>query len=349
MMGKPRKCLLGTLVYIFALLLLLFMVVFVIIPIVFKYSIEIQRSIIFPTWATDGDTDFSDTKSFGLKGVRNFYVTVDHKDNVTLGAWQILPNTVLSNAVDDQYYNYEEILANKNYNIIIYLHGNGGLRSSSLELYTVLRQYFQIIAIDYRGYGDSTNKEITEANIVRDIVNFYKWIQAKTKARIFVWGHSLGTGVSTHTISNLKAENVIPSGLVLETPFSTITDVMERHFFVKLISWLPWYRTTMLNPIIYNDFGFESTKYILDVDCPIMILHAKDDEIVPYDLATKLYNTAIKNRNFTTQGNITYHLFEAKGLGHMLIYLEPTLPKVIRRFVEVCIDFENKTHNTTAA
>jgi fermentation-respiration switch protein FrsA (DUF1100 family) len=45
----------------------------------------------------------------------------------------------------------------------------------------------------------------------------------------------------------------------------------------------------MLDPIVYNGFGFESTKYIVDVDCPIMILHAKDDTIVPYDLATKVF------------------------------------------------------------
>jgi abhydrolase domain-containing protein 12 len=169
-----------------------------------------------------------------MQGVRNFYVTVDKNDNVTLGVWQILPSKLLSNVVENQYYDYEGILANENYNILLYLHGNGGIRAVRLELYHILRKYFHVMAIDYRGYADSTKAELTEDNIVKDMVNFYKWIRGKTKARIFFWGHSLGTGVSTHTISNIKAENIVPSGLVLETPFSTVPDVMERHYVLRV-------------------------------------------------------------------------------------------------------------------
>lgn len=179
-------------------------------------------------------------------------MTVDDKENITLGAWQILPTKLLSNVVDNHHYNYEEILKNTNYSILLYLHGNGGIRSVPLDLYSILRKFFQVIAIDYRGetqsgtipnfrnflgYGDSTKAELTEDNIVRDIVNFYIWLRGKTQARIFFWGHSLGTGVSTHTISNLKVQNHVPSGLVLETPFSSVPDVMEDHFFVKVLLW----------------------------------------------------------------------------------------------------------------
>ncbi|RZC39307.1 monoacylglycerol lipase ABHD12-like [Asbolus verrucosus] len=234
-----------------------------------------------------GSENYSDIKSYGLRGVRNFYVTVDEKENVTLGVWQILPSQLLNDLVNNEYYNYEGLLANGNHNILLYLHGNGGIRSVPLELYAILRNHFHIIAPDYRGYADSTKAELTEDYIVNDIVNLYKWLRGKTTARIFFWGHSLGTGVSTHTVSNLKAQNFVPSGLVLETPFSSVPDVMEHHYFLKLLSWLPWYRATMLDPIVHNGFGFESTKYIVDVDCPIMILHAKDDSIVPYELATK--------------------------------------------------------------
>lgn len=50
----------------------------------------------------------------------------------------------------------------------------------------------------------------------------------------------------------------------------------------------------MIDPIIKNDFNFESKKYILDVDCPIMMLHAKDDTIIPFrfatEVSTKLYS-----------------------------------------------------------
>jgi hypothetical protein len=86
-----------------------------------------------------------------MQGVRNFYVTVDKNDNVTLGVWQILPSKLLSNVVENKYYDYEGILANENYNILLYLHGNGGIRAVRLELYDILRKYFHVMAIDYRG------------------------------------------------------------------------------------------------------------------------------------------------------------------------------------------------------
>lgn len=52
--------------------------------------------------------------------------------------------------------------------------------------------------------------------------------------------------------------------------------------------YLPWGETTFIQPIIDNDLNFNSSKYILDVDCPIMILHARDDDIIPYEFATKV-------------------------------------------------------------
>lgn len=53
---------------------------------------------------------------------------------------------------------------------------------------------------------------------------------------------------------------------------------------------MPWFRVTIIDPIIENDFNFESKKYILDVDCPIMMLHAKDDTVIPFRFATEVSN-----------------------------------------------------------
>ncbi|KAJ8965345.1 hypothetical protein NQ317_018798 [Molorchus minor] len=63
-----------------------------------------------------------------------------------------------------------------------------------------------------------------------------------------------------------------------------------------------------------------------------MILHAKDDDIIPYNFATELYNIALSNRNTTYQGNVTYHLFESMGYGHMFLYKAPELPRLVGDF-----------------
>lgn len=97
--------------------------------------------------------NYSDPDSLGIKGVRNMYVDILYpdSDNVTIGVWQILPLEIVSDIVRNDEYNFEGILTNENYYILLYLHGNGSDRSQSIELYEILRKFFHIFAIDYRG------------------------------------------------------------------------------------------------------------------------------------------------------------------------------------------------------
>lgn len=79
-------------------------------------------------------------------------MTVDEKQNVTLGAWHIIPKQFVNSVVvNDKYYQYDNILSNQKYDILLYLHGNGAVRYLATELYELLRGYFQIISVDYRG------------------------------------------------------------------------------------------------------------------------------------------------------------------------------------------------------
>lgn len=45
---------------------------------------------------------------------------------------------------------------------------------------------------------------------------------------------------------------------------------------------------TILDPLEENGFYFDTSKHILNVDCPIMMLHADDDTIVPCFLGKKV-------------------------------------------------------------
>ncbi|XP_018561600.1 monoacylglycerol lipase ABHD12-like [Anoplophora glabripennis] len=338
------KCFLGTVLYIFILLLLLFLIIFVVVPVVFKYSTGIQQNLIFPTWIIQAE-NYTNVEAFGIKGVKNFYLNLENEDNVTLGIWHILPFEILSDVIDNNDYNYDGILENANYNILLYLHGNGGDRTSSLELYEILRRYFQIFAVDYRGYADSSKAKMGESGIVADIVQLYKWLRTKSKSKIFFWGHSLGTGVASHAIANLKRDNISSHGVVLEAPFTSVTDVMKTHPVVKVFSFLPWFSITIIDPIIGNDLNFNVKAYILDVDCPVMILHAKDDDIISYNFATEVYNTAVNSRNYTYQGNVTYHLFDVLNYGHMYLYKAPELSSYVGDFIAECDNFERQIHN----
>ncbi len=75
-----------------------------------------------------------------------------------------------------------------------------------------------IIALDYRGYGDSIG--IPSVNgIVHDVLHVFKTIrQVCPENPITIWGHSMGTGVALWTVKNL---------------FQNLTGKIDLEFYFK--------------------------------------------------------------------------------------------------------------------
>lgn len=187
---------------------------------------------------------------------------------------------------------YERMLHTAGSKVVLYLHGNSGSRSAShrIELYNLLRELgYHVIAFDYRGYGDSSEVVLSEEGLVKDAVAVYKYITGLTKCPIFAWGHSLGTGVVTHTMAALERQHLFgPRALVLESPFNNIRDEVREHPFSKLFRSLPWFNYTIVDPMYENGLRFESDKHIGAFPQPVMILHAEDDLVVPFKLGHKV-------------------------------------------------------------
>lgn len=69
-----------------------------------------------------------------------------------------------------------------------------------------------VVAIDYRGYGDSTG-EPSQAGLITDARTAWDWVSSKIEAaggnaeeNIIVAGHSLGTGVTSALAGQLADE-----------------------------------------------------------------------------------------------------------------------------------------------
>lgn len=222
---------------------------------------------------------------------------------------QILAEFAQVNATNEQQF-YERMLHTIGSKVIFYLHGNSGSRAAShrVELYKLLRELgYHVIAFDYRCYGDSTEVAPSEAGLVRDAIAVYKYITNVTKSPIFAWGHSLGTGVVTHTMAALERQHIFgPRLLVLESPFNNIRDEVREHPFSKLFRSLPWFNYTIVDPMYDNQLRFESDVHIGGFPQPVLILHAEDDLVVPFKLGhqvsaiafllkTKSYNGFLMN------------------------------------------------------
>lgn len=221
--------------------------------------------------------------------------------------------------------------------IILYFHGSTGSRAKfhRIELYDTLRQEgYHVIIFDYRGYGDSLPKHISlnEAGVVHDGIAVYNYLINVTKNPIYVWGHSLGTGIASHFMADVKALGIYgPRALILESPFSNMRDTVKEHPFAIVWKYLPWFDFTIVQAVL-NIVRFESDRHLAEFPQPVLILHAEDDYVVPFRCGTQLYETATTNRPKNC-GPIELHAFKAElGYGHKFITRSPELPDLLYNF-----------------
>jgi len=233
---------------------------------------------------------------------------------------------------------FEEILSKISAPVIFYLHGNTASRGAThrVEIYQVFRTMgFHVIALDYRGYGDSSKLGPSARSVILDSQMVFEYILEKTDDEILLWGHSLGTGIGTHLMAALQNHKArLPIGVILESPFNNIKEEISEHPFARLYKNLPWFEFTIVNPMYENQLTFESDKWISHIKQPILILHAEDDHVVPFDLGYKLYRVALETRD-KSYAPIEFRRFDkGRKYGHKHICRAPELPEIVTNFYQ---------------
>jgi len=163
---------------------------------------------------------------------------------------------------------------------LLYLHGNAGNVTSSLLPSFYARMHalgLNVAAIDYRGYGDSEARRPSETGLYADARALYDWlrtVQHVPSSRIIIYGHSLGSGPATELALHAEA-----AGLILEGAFTSVPDRGA-----EVYPWLPvrWLATQR----------FANLDKIDDVAMPKLLMHARDDSIIPYAHGQRLFAAA---------------------------------------------------------
>ena len=227
----------------------------------------------------------------------------------------------------------ERALDEESHGVFIYLHGNSFDRSTEhrCEMYNVLSTMdFHVLAIDYRGYGDSTGHP-SEDGLNADAHAIWNYAKKHAPNKdIYVWGHSMGTGVATRLVAELSDAGTPPKALILESPFNNLSDVVRNHPFSAPFRILPWFDQVIVNPLIRSGLTMNSDHRIQRVTCPILVLHAQDDHIIPIKLGKCLVESAK-----AADRRVTFIEFEGeREFLHKYIHRANELPDVIRNFLE---------------
>ena len=168
---------------------------------------------------------------------------------------------------------------------MLIFHGNAGNIASDgrPEHYERLRALgLNLITFDYRGYGESEGTP-TEAGVYLDADAAYAFVRDSLGVpaeRIVIFGHSLGSAVAVDLASRVSAR-----GLIVEGAFSSGPDAAQR------IYWFLPVRLVMRS-------RFDSEAKIARVTGPKLFLHARQDEVIPFDLGERLYQRAPDPKTF---------------------------------------------------
>lgn len=201
---------------------------------------------------------------------------------------------------------------------VLFIHGWGGRGTQISSFIEPLNQKgFRVMSFDMPAHGESqgiqTNVFIIAKvlnQIVNQIDNFHGVIT-----------HSFGGIVLGHSFQSQAA----PHCLVLICPPAVVHTALNKFSdTLKLPKAIQQYISTRLK----KDFGddvFDRLSLVKNasiISQPVLIVHDKDDDFVPYQDGEVLVN-ALQNGT----------LFETKGFGHIKILFEPTIVERIVNFI----------------
>jgi fermentation-respiration switch protein FrsA (DUF1100 family) len=159
---------------------------------------------------------------------------------------------------------------------ILLFHGNAGnLFNRVYKLNELNKLDLNILIISWRGYSGNKGKP-TEKNLYHDAEEAVKWLNSRgvNNKNIILYGESLGTGVA----AEIGKRNVF-GGIILESPFTSVTKAAKIYY-----PYLP------VN-IILKD-RCDTIEKIQSISAPILIMHGKQDNIVPQKMGLELFEKA---------------------------------------------------------
>ncbi|XP_041590319.1 lysophosphatidylserine lipase ABHD12 isoform X1 [Vulpes vulpes] len=261
---------------------------YVAIPFLIKLCPGIQAKLIFLNFVrVPYFIDLKKPQDQGLNHTCNYYLQPE--EDVTIGVWHTVPAVWWKDAQGKDQMWYEDALASS-HPIILYLHGNAGTRGGDhrVELYKVLSSLgYHVVTFDYRGWGDSIGTP-SERGMTYDALHVFDWIKARSGDNpVYIWGHSLGTGVATNLVRRLCERETPPDALILESPFTNIREEAKSHPFSVIYRYFPGFDWFFLDPITSSGIKFANDENVKHISCSLLILHAEDDPVVPFQLGRK--------------------------------------------------------------
>ena len=184
-------------------------------------------------------------------------IFIQNKEGIKLKAWL-----------------HEKDLINKK--TIIFFHGNAGnLKNRNYKLNELSKLDINFLIIAYRGFSSNRGKPSENGfyEDARSALDFLKTKGVKEK-NLILYGESLGTAVAIET-----AQNKDLAGIILESPFTSMVELAQKYYPYLPVKFL------------LKD-KYETIKKLPKINSPLLVLHGRLDDIVPFSMGKKLFDKA---------------------------------------------------------
>lgn len=184
--------------------------------------------------------------------------------------------------------------------VLLYLHGaRYNVTGSAPRIRRMHELGFSVLAIDYRGFGKSTNELPSEASAYEDARIAWDWLAKQYPDRPrYIFGHSLGGPIAI----NLAAEVSDESGTIVEGTFTSIADVVSASDW----GWMP--------VSLFITQRFDSLRKIGQIGSPLLVVHGGEDKLIRPDLGRKLFEAGVEPKQFVLVEGGSHHNTNLVGL-----------------------------------
>lgn len=166
---------------------------------------------------------------------------------------------------------------------VLFMHGNAGDIRHRLDTMAFFHRLgLSVLIFDYRGYGDSEGRT-TEAGTYADAQAAWRYLveeRGTPPARIVLFGRSLGASVAAWLAGRVR-----PAALIMESTFTSAPELAAQYY---------WYLPVRLLARI----RYDTRAALAAVQCPVLVLHSAEDEIIPMAHGQALYQAAREPKRF---------------------------------------------------
>lgn len=166
---------------------------------------------------------------------------------------------------------------------LLYCHGNAGNISDRLESLKLLNSLgLSVFIFDYAGYGRSSGRP-TEKGTYADARAAWRYLtetRGVSPDDIILFGRSLGGAIAIELATEVR-----PRAVILESCFTSAPELATRAY--------PWLPVKLLARIRYNSYARVDA-----IGVPKLFVHSTEDEVVPYGMGRRLFNRAVRPKQF---------------------------------------------------